>query len=92
MKALICVLGLWVTIAWTHEFDWSTLQPDVPSSGGLILSTIRQAPQPPSVPLGPDVHHAHGFDGFPFGASKDYVRDGREAQGRTLHDEDPDWL
>lgn len=67
MKVLICVLGLLATVAWTQEWD---------------LSTLRSIQE----------HPAHGFGGFYFGASKEFVRSERQQEGRTFSHETPGWL
>ena len=66
MKALICVLGLWATIA-LAQFDLSTLQPMVE-------------------------HEAHGFGGYAFGSSKDFVRAERAKDGHILDREYAEWI
>ncbi len=69
MKALICVLGLWASIALALEFDFSTVEPDVVAE-----------------------HPAHGFGGYAFGASQEYVRDERARKGNVIENEYAGWL
>lgn len=42
--------------------------------------------------LTPDEHRAHGFGGFAFGASRDYVKTERAAEGREIDKEYAEWV
>ena len=48
----------------------------------IDLSTIKPIPE----------HRAHGFGGFAFGASKDFVRNERRSDNRTFNHETADWI
>ena len=68
MKALICVIAFWATVA-LAQFDLSTLEP----------SPIAE-------------HEAHGFGGYAFGSSRDFVRTERAKDGHILDREYAEWI